>query len=156
MSIHPARVVASLSLLAGGFVVGVAVLAIALARLLVSAGAVVSPADAALLDDLVPVLPFIAGFASISVIAGIGLLVGAAHAETLAIGTSVVAVAAGVIGLALIVVGRDPFASTARATSTADGIGIVGTFTLLYGAVIVALGAAKMRVSRSSTAAVAS
>ncbi len=53
-------------------------------------------------------------------------------------------------------VGRDPFASTARAAATADGIGIVGTFTLLYGAVIVALGAARIRVSRPSDRAVAS
>jgi hypothetical protein len=156
MSIHPARVVASLSLLAGGSVVGVAILAIALAKALVAAGATIRPADAALLDDLVPLLPFIAGFAIASIVAGVGLLVGQARAETLAMGTSIVAVTVGVIGLSLIFVGRDPLASTVRATTTADGIGIVGTFTLIYLAVIVALGAARMRVTRSSRAAVAS
>lgn len=156
MSIHPARVVASLALLTGGFVVGVSVIAIAFARVLVMAGVTVRPTDAALLDDLVPVLPFIAGFALVSVVAGIGLLVDLAHAEALAIGTAIVAVVGGVFGLTLIVVGRDPFASTASATSTADGVGIVGTFTLIYLAVIVALGAARTRVARSSTAAAAS
>ncbi len=156
MSIHPARVIASLSLLAGGFVVGVSVLAVGFAQALVMTGATVRPVDAALLDDLVPVLPFVAGFAVASVVAGLGLLVGQARAEALAIGTSIVGVVVGVIGLALIVVGRDPFASTASATSTTDGIGIVGTFTLIYGAVIVALGSARVRVARSAGSAVAS
>jgi hypothetical protein len=155
MSIHPARIVASLALLAGGFV-GVTILAIVLAQALVTAGATVRPADAALLADLIPLLPFIAGFAIASLAAGLGLLLGQARAETLAVGTSVLAVAVGVIGLTLLVVGRDPFASTARATATADGIAIVGTFTLLYGAVIVALEATRVRVSRPSDRAVAS
>jgi hypothetical protein len=156
MSIHPARVIASLSLLAGGFVVGVSVLAIAFVKALVAAGMTVRATDAALLDDLVPVLPFIAGFATLSVVAGVALLVGRARSEALAIGTAVVAVAAGVFGLVLIVVGRDPFASTSNANTTADGIGIVGTFTLIYLAVIVALGAARTRSTRSSASAAAS
>ena len=76
MSIHPARIVASLALLAGGFVVGVTILAIVLAQALVTAGASVRPADAALLADLIPLLPFIAGFAIASLAAGLGLLLG--------------------------------------------------------------------------------
>lgn len=156
MSVHPARVVASLSLLAGGFVVGVSVLAIAFAKALVTAGMTISPSDAALLDDLIPVLPFIAGFAALSVIGGVGVLAAEARGEALAIGTSIVGVVAGVLGLALIVVGRDPFASTSRAAATADGLGIIGTFTLLYLVVLVAMAATQTRVSRTSGRTVAS
>jgi hypothetical protein len=155
MSVHPARIIASLSLLAGGLVVGVSVLAIAFARLLVDAGMTVQPADAALLDDLIAVSPFVAGFAIASIVAGLGILAGAARAEALAIATSVVALIVGVTGLALIVVGHDPFATTARATATSDGIGIVSAFTAIYLAALVALGATRVRVTRSSSTRVA-
>jgi len=156
MSVHPARIIASLSLLAGGLVVGVSILAIAFARLLVNAGMTVQPADAALLDDLIGVLPFVAGFATASIVAGLGVLAGAARAETLAIATSVVALIVGIAGLALIVVGHDPFATTTSATATADGVGIVGAFTAIYLAALIGLGASRIRVTRSSSASVAS
>ena len=156
MSVHPGRVVASLALLAGGFIVGVAVLAIAFAQALVNAGMTVRPSDAALLGDLIPVLPFIAGFALVSVLSGVGVLAGQGRADALAIGTSVVAVVTGAIGLALIVVGRDPFASTSRAASTADGLGIIGTFVLIYLVAIVALAVARSAVPATSGRSVAS
>ena len=140
MSAQPARIVASLSLLVGGIAVGVAVLAITFARILVHAGMTIRPSDAALLDDLIGVLPFIAGFAILSVAAGAGLLIGKQSVEAIAVGTSLAAVVVGLVGLTLIVVGRDPFAG---AGSTADGVGVVGAFTFVYGTVLVALAAAR-------------
>ena len=139
MSVHPARLVASLSLLAGGFVVGVSVLAIVLAKAPRGRGhdrptgrcrAARGPRPGAAVHRRVrhrqhrrrrrP-----AGRPG--------------RAETLAVGTSIVAVVVGVFGLALIVVGRDPFAADRRRRSTADGLGIVGAFTVIYLAVLVAL-----------------
>lgn len=154
MSVHPARVVAGLALLAGGFVVGVSVLAVFFAQRLVEAGMVVRPADAALLGDLVAVLPFIGGFAIASIVAGFGVLAGHARAESIAIGTSIVAVVAGSLALVLMVVGRDPFASAARSTSGADGAGIAGAFTLIYLIVLVALASTQIRTSATTRRAV--
>ena len=150
MSIHPARIVAALALLAGGFVVAVSVLAIVFAQILVDAGMVIRPADAALLADLVPVLPFIGGFAVASILAGAGLLLGAAAAETLAVGTSVVAITSGVIGIALVVVGRDPFTGVSTG-SPSDGLGIITAFTVTYITAVVALAAARPRSTTAST-----
>ena len=143
MSIHPARIFASVMLLGGGFVVGVTALAIAVATVLVDAGAAVRPADAALLADLVPVLPFIIAFAATSLVAAVGLAVEGAWGDTLAVGISIVGVVAGVTGLLLIVVGSDPFASSVTAHSTSHGLGIVGAFTVAYVAVLVAVGDAR-------------
>jgi hypothetical protein len=156
MSVHPARVVASLALLAGGFIVGVSVLAIVFAKVLVDAGMAIRPADAALLGDLIPVLPFIGGFAVASTLAGIGVLAGQVRADSIAMGTSIVAVVAGVLVLVLIVVGRDPFASSVRAGSSADGLEIVGSFTLIYLIVLVALASTQTRVAGATRRAVAS
>jgi hypothetical protein len=156
MSVHPARVVASLALLAGGFIVGVSVLAIVFAKVLVNAGMAIRPADAALLGDLIPVLPFIGGFAVASTLAGIGVLAGQVRADSIAMGTSIVAVVAGVLVLVLIVVGRDPFASSVRAGSSADGLEIVGSFTLIYLIVLVALASTQTRVAGATRRAVAS
>ena len=153
MSVHPGRTVASISLLVGGFAVGVAVLAVTFAGVLVGAGMTIRPSDAALLDDLVGVLPFIAGFAILSVVAGAGLVAGRESAETIAVGTSVAAVVVGLVGLTLIVVGRDPFAG---ARSTADGIGVVGAFTFVYATVLVALAAARTGSTLKTSKAVLS
>ena len=143
MSTHPTRIFASVLLLGGGFVVGVTALAIGLARLLVDAGATVRPADAALLGDLVPVLPFIVAFALLSLVAAAGLAVEGAWADALAVGVSIVAIVTGVTGLLLIVAGSDPFASSVSGHATANGIGIVGAFTVAYVAVLVAIADAR-------------
>ena len=153
MSVHPGRLVASLSLLVGGFVVGVAVLAVTFAGVLVSAGMTIRPSDAALLADLVGVLPFIAAFAILSVVAGAGLIAGSDTGESIAVGTSIAAVVVGLVGLTLIVVGRDPFAG---AGSTADGVGVVGAFTFVYATVLVALAAARTGSITHTTKAVLS
>ncbi|MFL5708788.1 MAG: hypothetical protein ACJ77Y_07340 [Chloroflexota bacterium] len=155
MSVHPARVVAGLALLAGGFIVGVSVLAIVIAQLLVGAGMVIRPSDAALLADLVPVLPFIGGFAIASIVAGFGVLAGHARADSIAMGTSIVAVVTGSLALVLMVVGRDSFASAARSASGADGVGIAGAFTLIYIIVLVALASTQTRIAGTTVRTVA-
>ena len=85
MTANPSgRMVAAILLLAGGLIVGVSALAIATAKTLIDAGIAVSASDAGLLDDLVAVLPFIAGFAVVNVAAAIGLLAGRDWAPSIA------------------------------------------------------------------------
>ncbi len=144
MTVHPFRIVAGVLLTTGGFVVAVSALAIVMARLLVAGGMVVNASDAALLEDLTALLPFIVAFALANVVAALGLLGGRAWADNAAIGSAAVAVAIGTVGLLLVVVGRDPFGpSASTAGPTADGIEMLAGFTLLYLAVIVSLVAAR-------------
>jgi hypothetical protein len=154
MNIHPARIVAGVLLVAGGFVVAVSALAIALAKVLVDGGMTVRPADAALLGDLVAVLPFIVAFAGLNLLAAVGLLAGKSWADGVATATARAAVAVGSIGIIIVVVGRDPFASTASARSNADGLGILTAFTLVYVIVLAALAATRRprRIARGAAA----
>jgi hypothetical protein len=144
MAFHPARVVASVLLITGSVLVGVMALAIVMAKLLVTSGMAISPSNALLLADLITVLPFVAVFAVAGVVAAAGLVRGEQWSDTLALGTAIAAVAVGAIGLILLSIGRDPFASTASARSTDDGIGIIGAFTALYLLVIVAVAVARL------------
>lgn len=144
MTIHPFRVVAGVLLTTGGLLVAVSALAIVLARILVAGGMVVRPADAALLEDLTALLPFIVGFALVNVVAALGLLGGRAWADNAALASAAVAVAIGTVGLLLVVVGRDPLGPPAStAGPSADGIEMLAGFTLLYLLVIVSLVAAR-------------
>jgi hypothetical protein len=144
VTIHPFRVVAGVLLTTGGLLVAVSALAIVLARILVAGGMVVRPGDAALLEDLTALLPFIVGFALANVVAALGLLGGRAWADNAAIGSAAIAVAIGTVGLLLVAVGRDPFGPAAStAGPSADGIEMLAGFTLLYLAVIVSLVAAR-------------
>ena len=144
MALHPARVVASVLLITGSVFVGVLALAIVMAKLVVGAGMAISPSNALLLADLITVLPFVAGFAVIGVVAAVGLVRGNRWSDTLAHGTAIAAVAVGAIGLIVLSIGRDPFASTASVHSTDDGIGIIGAFTALYIFVMVAVAVARL------------
>lgn len=144
MTIHPFRIVAGVLLTSGGLVVAVSALAIVLARLLVAGGMVVHAGDAALLEDLTALLPFIVAFALANVVAALGLLGGRAWADNVAIGSAAIAVAIGTVGLLLVVVGRDPFGPPAStAGPSPDGIEMLAGFTVLYLAVIVSLVAAR-------------
>ena len=149
MSIHPARVIASVLLITGSVVVGVMTLAIVMAKLLVVAGMAISSSNALLLADLITVLPFVAVFAVAGVVAAAGLLRGKGWSDDLALGTAIAAVAVGAIGVTLLGIGRDPFASTASTSSTDDGMAIIGAFTAIYLFVIVAVAVA--RQPRTST-----
>jgi hypothetical protein len=151
MTVHPARVAASVLLLVGGFVVAVSALAIRLAQALVQGGMAVTPADADLLSDLVAVLPFFVAFAVINVLAAIGLLTSADWADSLATSTGAVATVGGAIGLLLVVAGRDPFAP--GHTPSPDGLGILLVFTGLYAIVLFALAAGRPRATSITGAA---
>jgi hypothetical protein len=144
MTLHPARVVASVLLITGTVFVGVMALAIVMAKLLVEAGMAISPSNALLLADLITVLPFFVIFAVVSVVAAAGLLHGKPWSDSVALGTASVAVVVGAIGLILLSIGRDPFATTASAHSTNDGIAIIGAFTALYLFIIVAVAVARL------------
>ena len=145
MSIHPARIVASVLLIAGSAFVSVMAFGVLIAKLLVEAGIAISQSNALLLADLVTVLPFIVLFAAA------GLVRGTRWSDDLSLGTALAAVSIGAIELILLSVGRDPLASTASARSTDDGIGIIGAFTVLYLFVIVAVAVARLP-RHSSTA----
>ena len=144
MTLNPARAVASILLVGGSLFVGVVSLAIVIAKLLVGAGMATDPSDALLLSDLVTVLPFIVAFALAGFVAAAGILVGKSWADDVALGTAIVAVVVGATGLILLSIGRDPFASTASARSTNDGIAIIGAFTALYLLIIVAVAVARL------------
>jgi len=135
------RLIAAIPLLIGGIVVAVSALAVVLARILVDAGMKVSPADALLLDDVVAVLPFVIAFAGASLVAAFGQLTGRSWADGLALGSAIVAVAVGGLGLFLVIVGRDVFAPVGS-SGPSDGIGILSAFVVLYLAVVLALLAA--------------
>jgi hypothetical protein len=143
VTIHPTRVIAGALLLGGGLVIAVSSLAIVLARILVDAGMSARPAETVLLGDLVALLPFIAAFAGANLVAAFGLLSGKTWADALAVGSAIVAITVGSLGLFLVVVGRDPVAPIGSPGSGADGIGILSAFTLVYLVVIVALQAAR-------------
>lgn len=144
MSVHPGRLVAATLLTGGSLVIGVAALAVVFAKLLVDQGMAVRPADALLLSDVLSVLPLVLVFVVTGFAAAASLALGTSWADDLAFGTAIVAVAIGAIGLILLSVGRDPFASAAAARSTNDGIGIIGAFTVLYLLVIVAVAVARL------------
>lgn len=151
MSIHPARVIASVLLTAGSVFVSVMALGVVIAKLLVDAGMPISPSNALLLADLITVLPFVAIFVIAGFVAATGLVRGKSWSDDLAFGTAIAAVAVGAVELILLSIGRDPFASTASARSTDDGIGVIGAFTVLYLFAIVAVAVARLP-RHSSTA----
>ena len=154
MSIHPARVVASILLIAGSAFVSVMAFGVVVAKLLVETGIAISQSDALLLADLVTVLPFIVLFAAVGLVAAAGLVRGSRWSDDLAFGTAIAAVSVGAIELILLSLGRDPFASTGSVRSTDDGIGIIGAFTLLYLFVIVAVAVARLPRHTSTTTGV--
>lgn len=153
MTTIPARTVASLLLFAGGTVVAVSALAIVIAKLLVESGMAVTAADAALLSDLLGVLPLVIGFAVVTLVAAAGLAARASWAAGLAFVSALVAVAIGAFALVLQVLGADPATLLVSPASMADGLGITGAFTAVYLLVIVALAAAPSPRTATSGAA---
>jgi hypothetical protein len=158
-TIHPGRIVAGLLLLGGGFVVAVTAFAITVAKVLVDAGVPassgvhVSTTDARLLNDLVAVIPFVVAFAVINVAAAIGLFAEREWAPSIAAGAATVATIGGVIGLTLVLVGRDPFARIGSAGPSTDGVEILAAFTVFYAVVLMALAAARPRATSITGAA---
>jgi hypothetical protein len=127
-------------LFAGGALVGLFAFAVVVARVLIAVGVPVAikPIDVALLDDLVQVMPFVGAFAAASIVAGSAILNASSWADRLARTVSAGAVSVGLLFVVLLILGQDPFAAV-PSNRALDGLGILGTFAALYGAVIVAL-----------------
>lgn len=144
------RLTAAALLVAGGGIVALSAFGIVVARIVIAAGlrTPATPADVALLDDLVQLMPFVGAFAVANLVAAVGLVVGSSWADRLA--STVAAAAVGILlfGMTLLILGHDPFASV-PSDHALDGIGILGAFASLYGAVIVALALDGRAVARA-------
>ncbi len=156
MTISFSRITAAALLLVAGVVVALTAFGIVVARLVVAAGLppAVTPTDIALLDDLAQLTPFVGAFAVASIVAAVGLASGSPWANRLATIVSAAAVGAGLFGITLLILGHDPFAAV-QSGRAVDGIGIVGAFSLLYGAVVIALAFDGKPVTRATTQAAA-
>jgi len=148
MTIHPARAVAGLGLAAAGFVVGIAALAVVLARLLVNAGMPIHPGDLATLNDVVAVLPFVVAFALANLVAAAGLFLGTGWAGRLAVAVSGLGIVTGTFGLFLMIAGGAPVASARAARAHTDGVEILATFTVSYLVVLGLLVVARQPIGR--------
>lgn len=147
------RIAASVLLVLGGLVIAVSALAIGMAKAMVDAGIAARPADVALLNDLVAVLPLVVGFAIVDLAAAAGLARGRAWGSTIASIAAGIAVVIGSLGLVLVVAGGSPFAGGASRAGEADGVAIIGAFVGLYMAVLVALVADRPRIRLGSSIA---
>lgn len=156
MTISFPRLTAAALLLVGGGIVALSAFGIVVARIAIAAGipASVTANDVALLDDLVQLVPFVGAFAVASLVAAVGLAVGSSWADRLGTTLATAAVGIGLFGMTLLILGHDPF-SAVPSDRALDGLGILGAFAVLYGAVIVALGLDGRAITRSPSLAAA-
>ena len=149
------RFLAGLILVAGGALTGLTAFGISMARWALSTTTVaISASDSALLDDMVALTPFVGAFALVAVIVGIALLIEHPNADIAALAVAGSATAIGIAGLALLVLGNDPFTAV-PSDRALDGLQIVGTFTAIFAAVVVAVVVARATGARRSTDPVA-
>lgn len=119
----------------GGVFVGITALGLVAAQAVLFAripGVVVSSRDAALLGDLLAVLPLIVTFAALNIGAAIGLMVGRGWAVPVASWVAAAAVAVGLLTLVLVIAGNGP-------ATDADGLGIISVFVGFYAAAAIAV-----------------
>lgn len=139
MSSSAPRLVAAFLSLAVGSLTLVAILGVYFANAFVDRGfGPISAADAALLDEVVVVLPVIAVFGAIVTAGGVALLVGMRWARPVVAAVSGTAFIAGVVGGVALSLGYDPFVAPGHG-STADGIGIVAVAAATQLAILVSL-----------------
>jgi hypothetical protein len=148
------RLAAAAVLFVGGAVVAISAFGIVVARIVIASGfpVAISPADIALLDDVAQLMPFVGAFAVANIVAGIALVGGSAWADRLATSVAAAAVGIGSFAMILVFLGQDTFAAVASDRAL-DGLGILGTFVALYGAVLVALALDGTSVERAPTQA---
>jgi hypothetical protein len=149
------RFAAGVLLTIGGLLSGIVAVAIGIASLAAHAGLAFKFGDPFLLDDLVAVLPFIAAFAAYDLAVGRGLASSKAWAVAAGPVLALGAVAMGVLGLLILVMGNDPAALTgAVRASEGDGLGLAAGFTGLHLAALIALrvDGAPFRELRAATA----
>lgn len=156
MTVSFPRLTAAVLLIVAGGIVALTAFGIVVARIVIATGvrASVTPADVALLDDLVQVVPFVAAFAVANLVAAVGLIVGSPWADRLASTLAAAAVGIGLFAMSLLILGHDPFASV-QSDRALDGLGIAGAFAATYGTVIVALAFDGKAMTRSPQSALA-
>lgn len=133
------RFLAGLILVAGGALTGLTAFGISIARWALSTTTfVISASDRALLDDMVALTPFVGAFALVAVIVGFALLLDHPKADIAALAVAGSATAVGIAGLVLLILGNDPFTAVPSERAL-DGLQIVGTFTAIFAAVVVAV-----------------
>ena len=155
MTLHPARVVASVLLIAGGLVVGVTALAIVTreAPRRCRDGRPVRPTPL-LLADLIAVLPVHRHLRRRRVSwPPSGSSLGKPWADDVALGTATVAVIVGAIGLILLAIGRDPFASLPPPARPPTGSPSSAPSRALYLFIIVAVAVARLPAAHLAGAA---
>jgi hypothetical protein len=139
------RITAAVILAASGALVLVATLGLAAAKLVIASGdprVQVSPADAALLADLVALTPFFTAFAVASLVSSLAIALGHEWGDRLGTALATVATSIGAFAFVLVTLGHDAFTNASRFASSANGLGVIAVVTGLYVAVIVALAVA--------------
>jgi hypothetical protein len=147
------RRIAASALAVGGGLVGVAALGLVAVKAAMFAGVDLPTADARLLDDILPLVPFIAAFAAANLVTAVALFADRAWADRLALSLATIAVSVGLVATTLVVLGHDPFAAGSSLANVADGLAILAAFTTLYALVIAAVSLAG-RPDRSWTPAI--
>jgi hypothetical protein len=142
------RLVAAAALAADAVVVLGLAFAIGVTRVLVATGLQAAPADAALLDDLVAILPFVIAFGGAGVVASFGIVRGRDWADRLGLGVAIIGATVSSIGLVLLGVGRDPIA-TGQPAASLDAIAVIAA---VLTADLVAMAA--LRVATDGTRAI--
>jgi hypothetical protein len=139
LTANTTRYIAAAALVLSGAISGVLALAIAAVRILVAQGMAVTPADTALIEDLVAVLPFVVTFAFGALVAAMGVLQGRVWADRLGAGIGLVGATVAAVGLLLIGVGRDPLATNVAAFGPVDGLGILAVVFVIHALAVMAI-----------------
>ena len=135
------RFLAGLILVAGGALTGLTAFGIVVARWAIDLKDIaISATDAALLDDMIALTPFVGAFLLLvaAVIVGFALVIDHPRADVAALAVAGSATVAGLAGLVLLILGNDPFAAV-PSDQALEGLQIVGTFTAIFAAVVVAV-----------------
>jgi hypothetical protein len=135
------RISAAILLAASGALIAITALALVVAKAVVALrpDLPVRATDLALVDDLVPLTPFVVGFAVANLVVAIALLTGREWADRVATALGTVVTTLGAAAFILVALGHDPFAARSAIGAAADGLAIIGSFTAVYVAVVVAL-----------------
>lgn len=136
------RLTAAALLAISGITIAVMAFAIVVAKAVIATGLPgvhIRPSDVALLDDLVPILPFVATYAAVNLVAALALTFGRSWADRIATAVATVAVSFGSFAFVLVALGHDPFSSRSTIAAAGDGLGIIAAAIAFYGAVLVAL-----------------
>ena len=136
------RLTAAALLAMSGAAIATVAFALVVARMVIAAGIPgvhVQASDVALLDDLVPLTPFVATFAAANLVVALALVFDRPWAERVATAIATVATSLGAVAFVLVALGHDPFSARSSIAAVGDGLGIIAAFIATYGIVIVAL-----------------